>query len=70
MSEVRIRGNTVGTPAPRPDWNQSNPSKADYIKNMPECLRNVTEEDNGKFLRVEDGKWAAVEIPYAEGEDY
>lgn len=30
----------------------------------------VTEEDNGKFLRVENGVWAAVEIPYAEGDDY
>jgi hypothetical protein len=39
-----------------------------------EILKNtvplVTEADNGKFLRVEDGKWAAVEIPYAEGEEY
>lgn len=30
----------------------------------------VTSEDEGKFLRVEGGKWAAVEIPYAEGEEY
>lgn len=30
----------------------------------------VTSEDEGKFLRVEGEKWAAVEIPYAEGEEY
>ena len=31
----KIRGNTVGTPAPQPDWNQTDPTKADYIKNKP-----------------------------------
>ena len=33
-------------------------------------LPAVDENDNGKFLRVEGGIWAAVEIPYAEGEEY
>lgn len=32
----KIRGNTVGTSMPRPDWNQTDPSKADYIKNKPD----------------------------------
>lgn len=31
----KIRGNTVGTTMPRPDWNQNDPTKADYIKNKP-----------------------------------
>ncbi len=31
----KIRGNTVGTTMPRPDWNQDDPSKADYIRNKP-----------------------------------
>lgn len=31
----KIRGNTVGTTMPRPDWNQTDPTKADYIKNKP-----------------------------------
>ena len=32
----KIRGNTVGTTMPRPDWNQTDPTKADYILNKPE----------------------------------
>lgn len=31
----KIRGNTVGTTMPNPDWNQTDPAKADYIKNKP-----------------------------------
>ncbi len=37
-----IIGNTTATPNPRPDWNQTNETKADYIKNKPTVL---TEED-------------------------
>ena len=29
----KIVGNTVGIPNPQPDWNQNDPTKADYIKN-------------------------------------
>ena len=32
----KIIGATVGTTSPRPDWNQTDPKKADYIKNKPE----------------------------------
>lgn len=32
---IGIMGNTTVTPYPRPDWNQINPTKADYIKNKP-----------------------------------
>lgn len=31
----KIRGNTVGTTMPRSDWAQTDPTKADYIKNKP-----------------------------------
>ena len=38
----KIRGNTVGTTTPRPDWNQNDSQKADYIKNKPtELLANA-----------------------------
>lgn len=37
-----IIGNTTATPNPRPDWNQTDEAKADYIKNKPTVL---TEED-------------------------
>jgi hypothetical protein len=42
--------------------------KSEPIINNP--IPPVTDADEGKFLRVEDGKWAAVSIPYAEGEEY
>ena len=31
----KIIGNTTATPNPRPDWNQTDENKADYIKNKP-----------------------------------
>jgi hypothetical protein len=39
---AKIIGNTTATPTPRPDWNQTDSTKADYIKNKPIVL---TEED-------------------------
>lgn len=32
---MKIKGIPVGTTTPRPDWNQDNPKRADYIKNKP-----------------------------------
>ena len=32
---MKIRGNTVGVPNPQPDWNQTDPTKANYIRNKP-----------------------------------
>ena len=29
-------GNIVGLPSPRSDWNQTDETKADYIKNKPD----------------------------------
>ena len=65
---MKIRSIPVSTTMKRPDFNQTDPKKSDYIKNNP--IPRVTDEDEGKFLRVEGGKWAAVDIPYAEGEEY
>lgn len=36
-------------------------------KDAAKELPNVTTSDNGKFLRVVNGAWAAVEIPNANG---
>ena len=33
---MSIKGNTVGTSMPRSDWAQTDPKKADYIKNKPD----------------------------------
>lgn len=44
---MSIRGNTVGTPTPRSDWNQNDPKKADFIKNKPTTLLTNTEAHLG-----------------------
>lgn len=32
---AKIVGGVIATPNPVPDWNQTNPNRADYIKNKP-----------------------------------
>ena len=64
MDKIKIIGNTTATPMTIPDWNQTDPKKADYIKNKP--IPPVTTSDNGKFLRVVDGAWAVASVPSAE----
>ena len=39
---AKIIGNTTATPNPRPDWAQTDSTKADFIKNKPIVL---TEEE-------------------------
>ena len=58
---MKIRGNTVGTPMKRPDFNQTNPKKSDYILNNP--IPPITEADEGKIVRVSGGKYALEPIP-------
>ena len=48
----KIIGNTTVTPYPRPDWNQTNPDKVDYIKNKPTIL---TEEDVVELIEENGG---------------
>lgn len=43
---MKITGNTVGTTMPRADWAQTDPKKADYIKNKPDVLDG---EDGATF---------------------
>ena len=38
---AKIIGNAIATPNPRPDWNQTDETKADYIRNKP-ILGNFT----------------------------
>ena len=45
---AKIIGNTTATPNPRPDWNQTDETKADYIKNKPEVGDILT-------VQVKDG---------------
>jgi hypothetical protein len=42
---IKIMGNTVGVPNPRSDWRQTDPTKADYIKNKPDIESKADKED-------------------------
>lgn len=46
---AKIIGNTTATPNPRPDWLQTDETKADYIKNKP-----AINMDDGEFSIVQD----------------
>ena len=42
---MKIRGNTVGFPNPQPNWNQTDSTQADYIKNKPfETVSDVLDQ--------------------------
>lgn len=52
------------------DWNVNDSTDAAYIKNKPTIpagLPPVTASDNGKFLRVVNGVWAAATVPIYNG---
>lgn len=50
---MKIRGNTIGTTTPRPDWNQSNPKRADYILNKPENA-DIVCDASGEVISTAD----------------
>lgn len=50
-----IKGNTVGTPTPRTDWNQTNPKKADYLKGKEDLERII----NNAQTAADDAQTAA-----------
>lgn len=50
----KIRGNTVGTTTPRPDWNQTDPTKADFIKNKPNNYV-LTDADKAEIAEMVEG---------------
>lgn len=43
---AKIIGNTTATPNPCPDWNQTDKTKADYIKNKPTVGDGLSIKDN------------------------
>ena len=57
-----IRGITVGTPIPRSDWNQEDPSKSDYIRNKPNfddilynsSVAHVPKRASGSVISISD----------------
>jgi hypothetical protein len=49
----RIRGNTVGTTTPRTDFNQTDPTKADYLKGREKIVQTVNgaaPDENGNVV--------------------
>jgi hypothetical protein len=53
---AKIIGNTTATPNPRPDWTQTDESKADYIKNKPDIASMISSQTGGlKFYINENG---------------
>lgn len=47
---AKIIGNITATPNPRPDWLQTDSSKADYIKNKPTAATEINENStNGEY---------------------
>lgn len=66
MSDIReIIGNTTATPNPRPDWNQDDSTKADYIKNKPKILN---EEEILELIGDRDGD-IYIQADWAETDD-
>lgn len=54
---AKIVGNTTATPNPRPDWNQTDPTKADFIKNKPNLAveANPAESETGYLKKIAIG---------------
>lgn len=57
---AKIIGNPTVTPMAIPDWNQTDPTKADFIKNKPKAIKEINESeiDNLYFSHpdfIEDG---------------
>lgn len=43
---MKMTGNMIGNPVPRPDWNQTRSTAADYIKNKPDIDAIATKANN------------------------
>ena len=63
---MKIRGNTVGTTMPRPDWNQTDPKKADYIANKPdlESMNNTFIGDANTTAAEYKEAWSAGKMGF------
>lgn len=59
---VKIMGNTVGVPNPRSDWSQTDPTKADYIKNKP----NFNEYVDGKLENLREQISDKASVDYVD----
>lgn len=69
--DKKIFGNTVGVPNPKSDWNQTDPLRADFIKNKPTKLSQF-ENDIGYLTEHQDisGKVDKIEGKGLSTNDY
>lgn len=51
---AKIIGGTAATSMPVPDWNQTNPNRADYIKNKPDVANALKGSASGNPIRLDD----------------
>lgn len=64
----RVIGNPTITPMPIPDWNQTDPTKADYIKNKPD-IPSVGEIEEVLYDNLTYGEWSNKQpIPGSESD--
>lgn len=58
---MKIKGITVGTTMPRSDWNQTNPAKADFIKNKPVPDTTLSKSGMAADAKVTGGRIRGAE---------
>jgi hypothetical protein len=61
----KIRGNTVGTPTPRTDFNQTDPAKADYLhgrEKIVQTVNGVAPDENGNVNVTVPGSGGNVDL--------
>lgn len=63
-----IKGSTTASTTPRPDWEQTDPAKADYIKNKPQLI--ATDENNDGNIVLSFGVGGGESLPTWEGGSY
>ena len=63
---MKIKGIPVGTTMPRPDWNQTDPKKADFIHNKPDLV-GVPYDGGGEIFNDYENNRAMSPHTKAEG---
>jgi hypothetical protein len=62
----KVIGDIVGVPNPKSDWNQTDETKADYIKNKPDIYTRKEVDEKIKDINVGGGGGSAP----VKGVDY
>ncbi len=63
---AKIIGNTTAMPNPRPDWNQTDETKADYIKNKPDIEHLISDQVGGLKFYINDNGKLTIQIKEEE----